>query len=128
MGRRYTSRMTDQKRGHRDLVAWQLGMDLAASVYDLVKVLPDSERFGLRTQLTRAAGSVPANIAEGYGLTTKLQFRRHLYIANGSLKELETHLELGVRVGLLVRSSVAPALDIARRLGAVLRGLTRSLS
>lgn len=120
--------MTNQKRGHRDLVAWQLGMDLAAAVYDLVRQLPSIERFGLRLQLTKAAGSVPANIAEGYGLLTKAQFRKHLRIANGSLKEVETHLELALRVGMLSESNVSPALQIAARLGAVIRGLGQSLS
>ena len=120
--------MTTEKRGHRDLIAWQLGMDLATAVYDLVKQLPTTERFGLRLQLTKAAGSVPANIAEGYGLITKPQFRKHLFIANGSLKEVETHLELAIRVGLLTDSSTASSLQIAARLGAVIRGLCQSLS
>ncbi len=120
--------MTGPKRGHRDLIAWQLGMDLAASVYEIVKQLPSVERFGLRLQLTKAAGSVPANIAEGYGLMTKAQFLKHLRIANGSLKELETHLELAVKVGILPESSVSSALQIAARLGGVIRGLGQSLS
>ena len=103
-------------------------MDLAAAVYELVKQLPNTERFGLSLQLTKAAGSVPANIAEGYGLMSKAQFRKYLRIANGSLKEVETHLELAVRVGLLPESSVSFALQIAARLGAVIRGLGQSLS
>jgi four helix bundle protein len=120
--------MSEPKRGHRDLVAWQLGMDLTAAVYTLVKHLPDDERFGLRTQLTRAAGSVPANIAEGYGLMSKAQFRRHLLIANGSLKEVETHLEVATRVGYLEDFRTENATAIAARLGAVIRGLCKSLA
>lgn len=119
--------MADPIKNHRDLIAWQLGMDLAAKVYGLVKLLPAVERFGLELQLRKAAGSVPANIAEGYGLVTKAQFLKHLNIANGSLKEVETHLELAIRVGLLESAKVAPALQIANRLGAVIRGLRRSL-
>ena len=120
--------MTDLKRGHRDLAAWQLGMELAALGYALAKQLPATEQFGLRLQLTKAANSVPANISEGYGLMTKPLFRKHLNIATGSLKEVETHLELAVRVGLLTETSVAPALQLAGRLGAVIRGLRDSLS
>ena len=120
--------MANPNHNHRDLVAWQLGMELAAGVYELVKLLPAAERFGLQLQLRKAAGSVPANIAEGYGLVTKAQFLKHLNIANGSLKEVETHLELTIRVGLLEPGTVAPTLQLADRLGAVIRGLRRSLS
>lgn len=82
----------------------------------------------MHVQLTKSAGSVPANIAEGYGLVTKAQFLKHLNIANGSLKEVETHLELAVRAELLEQESVTPLLGIADRLGGVIRGLRRSLS
>src|SRR5689334_18316998 len=120
--------MAAPSRTHRDLVAWQLGMDLAAGVYRIVKRLPVTERFGLHVQLTKSAGSVPANIAEGYGLVTKAQFLKHLNIANGSLKEVETHLELAVRAELFEQEAITPLLEIADRLGGVIRGLRRSLS
>lgn len=103
-------------------------MDLATEVYAVVKRLPVTERFGLHQQLTRAAGSVPANIAEGYGLLTRPLFAKHLRIANGSLKEVETHLELAMRAGLLADTDVSPPLKTADRLGAVLRGLLGSVT
>lgn len=111
---------------HRDLVAWQLGMELAEQCYLLVRNLPSTERFGLRTQITRAAVSVPANIAEGYGRRSRGDFARFLRIANGSLKELETHVELCVRCDLLPANATAAVLALATRTGAVLRGLTQS--
>jgi four helix bundle protein len=112
---------------YRELVAWQLGMDLAKVCYGLTKALPSDERFGLVSQINRAAVSVPANIAEGFGRAGKAEFARFLAIANGSLKELETHLELCVRCELLQPAAVAPALGIADRTGAVIRRLGQSL-
>lgn len=85
---------------HRDLVAWQLGMELAQHCYQVVGHLPLTERYGLRSQITRAAVSVPANIAEGFGRESRREFARFLAISAGSLKELETHLELCRRCGL----------------------------
>ena len=111
---------------HRDLVAWQLGMELAERCYRLVRSLPLTERFGLRTQITRAAASVPANIAEGYGRRTRGEFVRFLSIANGSLKELETHVELSVRCALLAPEATTSILAVADRTGKVIRGLVQS--
>lgn len=102
-------------------------MDLAAEVYRLAGALPPSERFGMASQIRRAGASIPANIAEGYGRTTKPEFRRFAAIANGSLKELETHLELAVRVQLLEAAAIAPAMALADRAGAVIRKLRESL-
>jgi four helix bundle protein len=84
---------------YRDLLVWQKSMDLVAEVYKLLGGLPTNERYGLTSQLQRAAGSIPANIAEGFGRWHKNEFVRFLLVANGSLKELETHLLIAVRVG-----------------------------
>jgi four helix bundle protein len=112
---------------YRDLIAWQLGMDLAAACYELTKTLPVTERFGLVSQINKAAVSVPANIAEGYGRSTHADFRRFLGYSNGSLKEVETHLAICVRVNLLPAQTIAPTLGLADRTGAVIRQLARSL-
>jgi four helix bundle protein len=119
--------MPNAPRTHRSLIAWQLGMDLAAESYRLANILPAVERFGLASQIRRAGASIPANIAEGYGRTTKGEFRRFIDISNGSLKELETHFELAVRVQLLDVAAIASAMGLADRTGAVLRKLRESL-
>lgn len=111
----------------RDLVAWQLGMELAEACYGLTKALPPSERFGLAAQINRAAVSIPANIAEGYGRPTHGEVRQFLGYSNGSLKEVETHLALCIRVRLLSAESVAPVLGLCDRAGAVIRKLAESL-
>ena len=70
-------------RTYRDLVAWQLGMDLAQMVFRLTGSFPKSEQYGMVAQMRRSAASVPANIAEGYGRGRKAEFRRFLEIARG---------------------------------------------
>ena len=86
---------------HRELRVWQRAMEIATVCYALAKKLPRDELFGLTSQIRRAASSVPANIAEGYGRFGRKETIRLLNIANGSLVELDTHRELSVRVGYL---------------------------
>lgn len=87
-------------RSYRDLLVWQRAMDIVVSVYTLTKAFPQSEIYGLTSQIQRAAVSIPSNIAEGYGRSDK-EFGRYLAIARGSLSELETQLELANRIGYL---------------------------
>jgi four helix bundle protein len=68
-------------------------MDLAVACYDLTRAFPQDELFGMTSQIRRAGASVPATIAEGYGRDNRGDYVHHLRIAQGSLKELETHLE-----------------------------------
>ncbi|UYG06015.1 four helix bundle protein [Halomonas sp. M4R1S46] len=75
---------------HHRLPAWQQAMQWAVDVYKLTACLPDAERFGLMSQMRRAAVSVPRNIAEGAGRDGSTDFLRFLRIARGSLNELET--------------------------------------
>jgi four helix bundle protein len=102
-------------------------MTLAESCYVLTRQLPRDELFGLTSQVRRAAGSVPANIAEGHGRESTGNFVQHLRISQGSLKELETHLLLAERVGILPVFDLQPVLAQCERLGKMLRALIRSL-
>jgi four helix bundle protein len=77
-------------KSYRDLIAWQRGMDLAVEVYEATTDWPDAERFGLISQIRRAAVSIPSYIAEGHGRRSDPEFRHFLGIAHGSLCELET--------------------------------------
>jgi four helix bundle protein len=112
---------------YQDLRVWQRGMDLVAVSYLLCKKLPRSERFGLITQIQRSAVSVPANIAEGYGRRHTGEYVHHLSIANGSLKELETHLLISVRLGYLRRSEIEKALNFSAEVGKMLTVLIQKL-
>lgn len=80
--------------GPRDLVVWRNAMELTKRVYAETKHWPPEERYDLTSQVRRAAVSVPANIAEGHGRASRREFLHHLSIANGSLREVETLLEI----------------------------------
>ena len=88
-------------RDYRDLVVWKESMEIAESVYQLTRSFPREEMFGMTSQMRRCAASIPANIAEGFGRAQRRPFVQFLRIAQGSLKELETHAALSARVGLL---------------------------
>ncbi len=78
-------------QSYRDLIVWQKSIELVLESYRLSRQLPASERFGLISQIQRAAVSIPADIAEGHGRHHRDDYRQFLSIARGSLKELETH-------------------------------------
>src|SRR6266496_6346669 len=101
-------------------------MTLAESCYRLTRQFPRDELFGLTSQIRRAAASVPANI-EGHGREHTGSFVQHLRISQGSLKELETHLMLAERVGILPVLDLQPVLVQCESLGKMLRALTRKL-
>jgi four helix bundle protein len=102
-------------------------MTLAESCYRLTRQFPRDEMFGLTSQIRRSSGSIPANIAEGHGRDNTGNFVQHLRISQGSLKELETHLLLAERVGILPALDLQPALAQCESLGKMLRALIRSL-
>lgn len=114
-------------RSYRDLDAWKIGMDLATACYITTRAFPNDELFGLTSQIRRAAASIPANIAEGNGRESRQDYIRFLRIAQGSTKELETHLLLSRRIGLLSESLRDELLEFCDRLGRMLRALIRSL-
>ncbi len=114
-------------RSYRDLSVWADGMELAADCYRLTRSFPAEERFGLVSQIRRASVSVPANIAEGHGRESTQTFIQFLRVSQGSLKELETHLLLCVRVGISSQQEIEPALARCESLGKRIRALIRSL-
>jgi len=89
------------KRAHRDLKAWQQAMGLVTAIYSATSSFPAQEKFGLASQLQRAAVSVPANIAEGFARNGTKELLHFLGIAAGSLTELDTLIELAARLGYL---------------------------
>ena len=113
-------------RTYRDLVAWQVSMDLATAVCRATTALPKEERLGLAAQLRRSAISVPSNIAEGFGRGRGVEFGRFLKIARGSLFELQTQAELARRMTWLRGAPLREVRSLSRRLDAVLAGLIRS--
>ena len=112
---------------YRDLKVWQEGMALAEACYRATRGFPREEAFGLTSQIRRAAASVPANIAEGYGRDSTGEYVQFLRVAQGSLKELETHLLLAARVGIASPEAIDPLLQRADVLGRMLHALYRAL-
>ena len=114
-------------RHYRELIAWQKAMDLAALAYGVARSLPAEERFGLITQMQRAAVSVAANIAEGHERKSANEYRRFLSIASASLAELETHLLLAQRIGYVGAETVRQPLELAGEVGKIIRGIERAV-
>jgi len=120
--------LNDQSiNSYRDLRVWQDAMTLAESCYRLAGRFPRDELFGLTSQVRRAAASIPANIAEGHGRENTGSFVQSLRISQGSLKELETHLLLAERVGIVDAVDLETVLGRCESLGKMLRALIRSL-
>lgn len=112
---------------HKRLIAWQKSMDLVVSIYDVTRTFPKEETYGLVSQLRRAAVSVPSNIAEGAADRTTDQFRNFLPTAIGSLNEINTQLELALRVGYLSKERHDVVQAVVDECLAVTFGLKRSL-
>lgn len=85
----------------KELIIWQISMDLVEEIYRLTSSFPADEKFGITSQIRRCAISIPSNIAEGSGRKSKKVFRNFLEIANGSINELKTQIEICKRIGIL---------------------------
>ena len=111
--------------GFQDLIVWQKAMNLVKETYLRARELPSDERFGLISQMRRAAVSVPSNIAEGHGRRTKGEFLQFLGVARGSLRELQTYVLLCHNLGFVQEVSDwnAHCEEVAR----LLHGLEQSL-
>jgi four helix bundle protein len=111
---------------YRELEVWQISMDLVEHCYALAASLPTAEQFNLGNQMRRAAVSIPANIAEGHRQTRKA-YLNHLSIALGSHAELETYLDLTIRIGLLKETTAANTRILLKSAARMLYGLIHSL-
>lgn len=110
-------------KGHRDLMAWQMSKALVLDVYRVSKAFPREEVYGLTSQLRRAAVSVPSNIAEGHGRSSRREFHCFLGHARGSLLEVETQLEIARDLGYLESNDAEELLRKTKEIGRVLNGL-----
>ena len=119
--------MTTQINDYRDLEVWQRGRAIAKAAYLLTRQFPKEELYGMTSQIRRAATSIPANIAEGWGRHYPAEFVQFLRKANGSRTELETHLIVSADVNLCPETAVQPLLQELTVLGKQLLALERSL-
>ena len=109
---------------HKNMDVWKLSMDLVTNVYGIASKFPAEERFGLAQQMRRAAVSIPSNISEGAARKSANEFIQFLYIALGSLAELETQLNICERLGFLKTDPVVDYENI-NRVRKMLIGLIR---
>lgn len=112
---------------YRDLVVWKRSMDAVEDVYMLANGFPNYERYGLWSQITRAAVSIPANIAEGSRRGSRRDYAQFVSIARGSLGEVETFLLIAVRLGYISDDRALPLLDDLTEISKMLSALRASL-
>jgi four helix bundle protein len=120
--------MGDGIKTYRDLLVWQKGMDLVKLVYQVSTAFPDSEKYGLKSQIQRAAVSIPSNIAEGWGRETRKYFLTFLRVSKGSLAELETLLIVANDLGYIDRELFEQINDKTEEVSRMLNALIRSLN
>lgn len=112
-------------RTHKDLDVWKNAMDLVTCIYDETKSFPKEEMYGLTNQIRRAAVSIPSNIAEGSGRSHNKEFINFLYIALGSLAELETQLMIANNLKMLSVELLERFLDKMNLIRGQLSGLIK---
>jgi four helix bundle protein len=116
------------EKPHKKLNVWKAAMKSAQMVYKITSTFPTDERFGLVAQMRRAAISIPCNIAEGAARQGKKEFRNFVSMAQGSLSELDTQLELSVLLGYLGKDDLQEITSQLLGVDKMLTGLIRSLS
>ncbi len=114
-------------KSYRDLIVWQKGMALARQVYLVTGRFPDDEKFGLISQLRRAAVSVPSNIAEGHARSSRSDYARFLHISRGSLYEIETQIMLSEDFNYLNQNDSSDILTTTSEIGRMLNSLIRKI-
>jgi len=113
--------------GFRELVVWQRAIENSVAVYGLTSQFPIQEIYGLTSQLRRASVSVASNIAEGYGRTSRKEFRHFLGMARGSNCELATQLVLAEKLGFGEQAKIDAAARLAVEVGKMLNAMIKRL-
>jgi four helix bundle protein len=114
-------------KSFRELRIWQAAMDLVEKIYLLTRSFPKQETYGLTSQLQRAAVSIPSNIAEGHAREHLKEYLHHLSMAQASLAELETHLEIAMRLKYLTPDQLKELMDDSSSLGKQMYSLRNAL-
>ncbi|MBI1983942.1 MAG: four helix bundle protein [Acidobacteria bacterium] len=114
-------------KSYKDLLVWQKGITLVKKIYELTRNFPDAEKFGVVSQMRRAAVSVPSNIAEGQARHTRKEFIQFLSHSEGSVAELETQVILGVELGFCALADTQEITTLTTELSKMLDSLRRRL-
>ena len=119
---------TSYEKGYKKLIAWQKADELAFQIYKATDSFPRDEIYGVRSQLRRAALSVPTNLVEGNGRQNRKEFKQYVNIALGSLSEVEYLLDFSLRLGYFDEGLYENLADIRNHLGGLLWNLYKSIS
>lgn len=114
-------------RPHRNLDVWKKAMDFVIQIYRLTATFPKSEEYGLTSQIRRAAISIPTNLAEGAARKGNKEFMQFLNIAQGSISELDTQLELAYRLEYLHKEGYLALISNLTDISKMLCGLAKTL-
>ena len=114
-------------RSFRDLHVWKRGIELTEAIYRVTASFPKQEMYGLSSQLQRAAVSVPANIAEGHGRDSTREYLHHLSYSMGSIAELETLLEIALRLKYVSSAAMSEIVQETTALGKMIRAIQKAL-
>ncbi|HUZ07546.1 MAG TPA: four helix bundle protein [Candidatus Paceibacterota bacterium] len=115
-------------QSYHDLLVWQKAVALAKEIYKITAKFPPEEKFGLISQMRRAAVSIPSNIAEGQARNTTGEFVQFISHAEGSLAELDTQLMLAIELEFLASGNAKPCADAVGELRRMLNGLRRAIT
>lgn len=115
-------------KSFRDLIVWQRAIELTTEIYRLTESFPGTEIYGLTSQVRRAAVSVASNIAEGTGRSSKKEFRQFLYIARGSICEVQTQLVIAGNLGFADQVRLSALELVTGEVARMLNGLLQSIS
>lgn len=113
---------------YKDLIVWQKAMEMTIALYQIVKKLPKEETYALSDQMRRAAISIPSNIAEGFGKNSKKEYIQFLFIANGSVCELETQLILCVHFKYFTEQEILPIINLLDEIKRIIMTITKKLT
>ena len=116
-----------ETRAHKKLDVWKRSMELAKLIYQITSQFPSSEQFGLVSQMRRAAVSVPSNLAEGAARSGKKEFLQFISIAQGSLSELDSQVELATELGLMGKKRVEGIISAIEMVSKQLFGLSNTI-
>src|SRR5688500_2828112 len=114
-------------RPHEKLDVWKMSVEMVTKVYEYTKAFPADERFGLTSQIRRAAVSIPANIAEGAARQHDKEFLQFLFVAQGSASELETELLIAQNLGYLNAERFNELYDAINTIARMIVGLAKSV-
>lgn len=119
--------MNQTTQSYKDLVVWQKGIALAKTIYKLTRTFPKEEKFGLVSQMRRAAVSISSNIAEGQARRTTGEFVQFISHAEGSVAELDTQLIISVELSFCAKKDALASYEMIDELRRMLNALRRKL-